>query len=297
MSNLKHTSLGHSLGWFPEILRLGSHRIRSQARLLGLAALVGIVAGLGGIAFYLATRVVEHYALGVWAGYYPQPHPGGEPSFAWLSVVEHPFHPWLLLLIPTLGGIVSEMTGGYSLLLPSLWVCTLSFILSDEQSIYSSQVESRSRSPAHQGSYVREVLAGVRVNEFLSSERAIAVLHPGDPLETVLDRLEAAPHAILPVVDTGNRWLGVVNLEEVHQAFLEPALQTLACTEDLMRTDIRPLTPDDALDRALELFVENDLLVLPVVDDLKQRQVIGMVHRHEISSAYLRRVQGPTSTD
>jgi len=605
-------------------LRLGSHRIRGQVRLLGLAALVGIVAGLGGIAFYIATRVVEHYALGVWAGYYPQPHPGGEPSFAWLSVVEHPFHPWLLLLIPTLGGIVSgllvftlapeaeghgtdaviaayhhrqgqirprvplvkivasaitlgtggsggregpiaqigagfgsllanllrlrpadrrvlmvagmgagiaaifraplagtmfaaevlyrspefeseviipaglasvvsycifgaftgweplftipdlvfnnpfelgpylllalftaflallytrcfygcrqlfsrlplrrhfrpaigafltglvglalyfllgqrqtvlavlafgysaiqgamtqdteasvvlllaialgkilttsltigsggsggvfgpsmviggcgggalglvlhhvwpwavphpasfvvvgmagffaaaaktpfstliivsEMTGGYSLLLPSLWVCTLSFILSDEQSIYSSQVKSRSRSPAHQGAYVREVIAGVRVNEFLLPQRTTTVLHPSDLLDTVLSRLEAAPHAILPVVDAQNRLLGVVNLEEVHQAFVEPALKPLVCAEDLMRTDVRPLTPDDTLDRALELFVENDLLALPVVNDLKQRQVIGMVHRHEISSAYLRRVQGPISTE
>ena len=34
----------------------------------------------------------------------------------------------------------------------------LAFLLSDEQSIYSSQVESRSRSPAHQGAYIRDVL-------------------------------------------------------------------------------------------------------------------------------------------
>ncbi len=33
--------------------------------------------------------------------------------------------------------IVSEITGGYNLLLPALWVCALAFILSDEQSIYS----------------------------------------------------------------------------------------------------------------------------------------------------------------
>jgi CIC family chloride channel protein len=227
----------------------------------------------------------------------PQPHPGGEPSFAWLTVLKHPFHPWLLLLVPTLGGIVSEMTGGYSLLLPSLWVCTLSFILSDEQSIYSSQVESRSRSPVHQGDCVREVLAGVRVNEFLSPQRTTTVLQPGDPLDMILNRLEAAPHAILPVVDAQNRLLGLVNLEEVYLASTEPALKPLILAEDLMRTDVRPLTPDDTLDRALELFVENDLLVLPVVNDLRQRQVTGMVHRHEISSAYLRRVQGPVSTD
>lgn len=612
------------LGWFPEVLRLGSRRIRSQVRLLGFAALVGIVAGLGGIAFYIATRVAEHYALGVWAGYYAQPHPGGEPALSWLTVVSHPFHPWLLLLIPTLGGIVSgllvftlapeaeghgtdaviaayhnqqgqirprvplvkivasavtlgtggsggregpiaqigagfgsllanllrlraadrrvlmaagmgagiaaifraplagtmfaaevlyrspafeaeviipagiasvvsycvfgaytgweplfsipdlafnsplelgpylllalfmallallytrsfyglkrlfdhlpvprhfrpaigafltglvglllylclgrqqsvlavlafgysaiqnamtqdtgtsvallltiafgkilttgltissggsggvfgpsmviggcgggalglmfhhvwpslvphpasfvivgmagffaaaaktpfstliivsEMTGGYSLLLPALWVCTLSFILSDEQSIYSSQVESPSRSPAHQGSYVREVLTGVRVSEFLSSQQNTLVLHPSDSLETVIEQLSDVPYATLPVVDAQNQLLGVVSLEETHLALQEPALKSLALAEDLMRTGIQPLTPDDTLDRALELFVEEDLLALPVVDDLNHRKVIGMARRHEIAGAYVRRVHGPASTD
>jgi CIC family chloride channel protein len=45
--------------------------------------------------------------------------------------------------------IVSEMTGSYQLLLPALWVCVIAFMLSDEQSIYRSQVEDRSKSPAH----------------------------------------------------------------------------------------------------------------------------------------------------
>ncbi len=602
----------------------GGNRIRSQVRLLGFAALVGIVAGLGGIAFYVATLVAEHYALGVGAGYHPQPRPGGEPSFAWLVAAEHPFYPWLLLVIPTLGGlisgilvfrlapeaeghgtdaviaayhhrqgqirprvplvkivasavtlgtggsggregpiaqigagfgsllanlfrlrsadrrvlmaagmgagiaavfraplagtifaaevlyrspefepeviipagiasvisycvfgactgweplfhipplafsgplelgpylllalfmallaliytrsfygcrrafghlpirrdlrpaigafltglaglslyflfgrqekvlavlafgysaiqgamtrdteisavllltialgkilttsltigsggsggvfgpsmviggcgggalgvmlhnlwpalvphpasfvivgmagffaaaaktpfstliIVSEMTGGYSLLLPSLWVCTLAFILSDEQSIYSSQVESRSRSPAHQGSYVREVLAGVRVGEFLSPQRISDVLHPGDSLDVVLERLETTPYEVLPVVDAQDRLLGVVSLDEVHLASGEPALKPLVLVEDLMRVDVRPLTPDSTLDRALELFVENDLSALPVVRDVKGRQILGMVRRQEVASAYLRRVHGPASGD
>ena len=63
--------------------------------------------------------------------------------------------------------------------------------------------------------------------------------------------------------------------------------------EDLMRGDVQPLTPDDTLDRALELCVENDLLTLPVVADLKDRKVLGMVSRFDISSAYLRHVHGP----
>ena len=189
--------------------------------------------------------------------------------------------------------IVSEMTGGYSLLLPSLWVCTLSFILSDRQSIYASQVESRSRSPAHQGSYIRQVLAEVCVRKFLSPEQPVVTLRADDPLATVIDRLSSVPFPVLPVVDGDSRLLGVVNLEEVHLASQEPTLQPLILAADLMRSDIRPLTPDDTLDRALELFIENDLLALPVVDDLEQRRVVGIVRRFEIASAYLRHIHGP----
>ncbi len=188
--------------------------------------------------------------------------------------------------------IVSEMTGGYSLLLPSLWVCTLSYILSDKQSIYSSQVESRSLSPAHQGTYVRQVLAGVRVSQFLTSQQSFTVLRPVDALATVIQRLSEAPYPVLPVVDEESRLLGVVNVEEVYLASQAPSLTRLVLAADLMRSDVQPLTPEDTLDRAQELFVENDLLTLPIVNDLQRRQVIGMVRRFDIASAYLQRLHG-----
>ena len=79
-------SVNGILGWIPEMVKLSQNRFRTQIRLLGLSALVGIVAGLGAIVFYVATRVVEHYALGVVAGYYPEPRPGGEASLSWLPV-------------------------------------------------------------------------------------------------------------------------------------------------------------------------------------------------------------------
>jgi H+/Cl- antiporter ClcA len=47
---------------------------------------------------------------------------------------------------------------------------------------------------------------------------------------------------------------------------------------------------------ALELFVENDLLALPVVDGSVQQRVIGIVKRADISSTYLRHVQGANVT-
>ena len=172
----------------------------------------------------------------------------------------------------------------------------MAFILSNKQSIYASQVESRSLSPAHQGSYVRQVLAEVYVSAFLASPREIVSLRPQDPLATVIERLSSTLVPVLPVVDDDNRLRGVVDLEEVHLASQNPAMQAFLLAEDLMWSDVQPLTPDDTLDRALELFVENDLLALPVVDDLKNRRLVGVVRRFEIASAYLQHVHGPAKT-
>jgi CIC family chloride channel protein len=190
--------------------------------------------------------------------------------------------------------IVTEMTENYQLLLPALWVCTVAYLLSDEQSLYSSQVAMRSRSPAHKGSYVREVLAGLDVRQFLKPDAEVPVLFPDDRLSTVLDRLESTHYPVLPVVDRDKRLLGVVNLEEVYVATMGTHMQPWLLVEDIMRTNITPLRPDDRLDQAQELFVQNDLLALPVVESKTEKRVIGLVRRHEIAQTYLRHVHGQT---
>jgi CBS-domain-containing membrane protein len=99
------------------------------------------------------------------------------------------------------------------------------------------------------------------------------------------------------VANAEGRLLGVVGLEEVSLASDEPALKSLILAEDLLRTDVHPLTLDSSLDHALELFFESDLLSLPVVNNLDQRRIIGMVRHHEIASNYLRRVHAPAPAD
>jgi CIC family chloride channel protein len=189
--------------------------------------------------------------------------------------------------------MVGEMTGNYNLLLPTLWVCALAFLLSDEQSIYSSQVESRALSPAHQGDYVREVLAGLSVSQYVTPGREYTTLRPGDHMPEIVRLFNAVgSYPALPVVDAQGRLLGVVGLEEVLLASQAPNLAPLVVAADLMQGDVTPLVPEDHLDRALELFVESDLLALPVVDNPHDRRVIGVVKRVDISSTYLRHVHG-----
>ena len=90
----------------------------------------------------------------------------------------------------------------------------------------------------------------------------------------MLDRFDAGP-GVLPVVDDGQQLLGIVSLDEAFIASNSPELRPLLLAADLMRTQVVPLTPDDSLDRALELFVENDLRALPIVDTRSAPRAAG----------------------
>ena len=96
----------HPFRWFPEFWELGRKRLRPQARLLALALLVGVIAGLGAVVFNTACQIVSHYTLDVVAGYQPSA-PGGEPEILKKTDPPTPFRPWLLLVIPVVGGLLS----------------------------------------------------------------------------------------------------------------------------------------------------------------------------------------------
>jgi CIC family chloride channel protein len=65
---------------------------------------IGIIAGLGSIAFHYLTQLGVHFLLDAIAGYRP-PAPAGEHHL--LPPTTREFSRWLLLLLPALGGIVS----------------------------------------------------------------------------------------------------------------------------------------------------------------------------------------------
>src|SRR6267142_739515 len=95
-STRRHTT-GSLLHWVPEYFFITRKRPRRQIRLMLLSVLVGAATGIGAVLFYLATVIAVRVALGGGAGYWPEPHPGGEPHIVWPAIPRHDFVPWLLL--------------------------------------------------------------------------------------------------------------------------------------------------------------------------------------------------------
>ena len=131
------------------------------------------------------------------------------------------------------------------------------------------------------------------MGQVLAEARKSTPLRPDDTVDAVIDRFDSAGLVVLPVVDTNNRLLGVVHLGEIFWTSNRRDEMPWLLAVDMMRSNIKPLTPELTLEEAVELFAENDLSELPVVNTNRERTLLGMVRRTDIAKAYIRRVHAP----
>jgi len=184
--------------------------------------------------------------------------------------------------------MVSEITGSYSLLVPSMWVCVLTFSMSRGWCLYSKQVPARVDSPAHQGRFAIDVLRGMRVAEALRTASPVQSLRAADPLTDVLRVARGAQHETLPVLGANGALVGLIALEDV-RGVMDEKLPERIVAHDLMRTEFPRLSPADDLARALRALSATDLEELPVWDD-HARAVLGMISRRQLTRMYVERV-------
>lgn len=182
--------------------------------------------------------------------------------------------------------MVSELTASYELLLPSMWVCAISYLMSRRWTLYTQQVKSRLESPAHRGDFIIDILEGMTVQQALSKvHREYMPVAPDLPLKE-MDRLITGSHQIcFPVVSADGRYEGLFGLNDMRQFLYDTQLADLAVAADLA-TKVKPLTLDMDLSSAIGLFARSRFEELPVVSDAEPDKVIGMLRRQDVISAY-----------
>jgi CIC family chloride channel protein len=192
--------------------------------------------------------------------------------------------------------MVSEMTGNYHLLVPTMFVCMLGFLLVRRQTIYEKQLPARSASPAHQRQIIRTLLERTNVGDILAlrpSEPPMTVSER-TPLPVVLERFASSGHSCLPVLGQDGTLVGVVSFQAVQQAFSNRAsLANLVVASDLA-TPAVTVTADQSLYSALAKMSSFDSKELLVVEnqDTKQK-VMAILTSGDINAIYDEQILNP----
>ena len=182
--------------------------------------------------------------------------------------------------------MVSEMTGSYELLLPSMWVCGITFLLCGRWTIYTKQVPNRAFSNAHRGEFLMPLLQTLSVRDVLETDREITTVAADMALAEVVQTVARTHDDYFPVVDDEDRFVGIFSAHDVREFTFDESVHHLAIVADLMTTDPIHLTLDMDLHTALSRFGIKNLDELPVVDAEDPKRLIGILRRRAISRAY-----------
>ena len=182
--------------------------------------------------------------------------------------------------------MVSEMTGDYKLLLPTMWVATVCFLLNRRWTLYDKQVPTRLDSPAHRGDFIVDVLEGIRVEDVYQRGRKVRMVPEGTSLDDIVHTLAITSQRYFPVVDDKGLMVGIFSAEDVRSYLFDDAIWRVANARDVMVGKIVSVTPDDDLNTALRRFTALNVDELPVVDPDEPRRLIGMIRRKETIHAY-----------
>jgi CIC family chloride channel protein len=187
--------------------------------------------------------------------------------------------------------MVSELTGNYQLLVPSMWVCTIAFLISQRWTIYRSQVPSRAWSPVHFGEFAPEVLSSATVGEVFDRTRKCVKVPAGAVLTEILRLTDNSRQRLFPVVDQEERLLGTFRIDQLtHAVRGEEREQKRLRARDLVCEAPAALMPGDSVDRAQRMLRSRGIEEMLVLDPDRPGHVLGILTGADILLAYTRRL-------
>lgn len=140
--------------------------------------------------------------------------------------------------------MVSEMTGNYGFIVPSMFICILAYVLNRDVRLYRSQLPSRFDAPVHRGAMISGILSNLRASDIIAvapgayaSLAALSSVRRDAPLSTIARKLADTDEPLFPVVDENGVLLGAVSPHTVRPMLnASPELWEGLLAEDVMKT-------------------------------------------------------------
>ena len=181
--------------------------------------------------------------------------------------------------------MVSEITSSYGLLVPSIWVCTLAFMLVGRESLYHQQVLHIEDSPAHQREMRWNILADLRAGDWMT--RQVVTFHEADSFETIHRRLmQHRAHDKFPVVDDDDRVVGLLSVRKVREFFRDPEIREVAIARDAMDPNSQMVDSDATLQVVQDILDEHGWNLMCVTNHGDEDRLRGILTRRDILVAY-----------
>jgi len=185
--------------------------------------------------------------------------------------------------------ILFEMTATYKIILPLMFACIISTLLTTSLksgSIYTIKLARRGIRLS-QGTE-QSILQAIRVKDIMSEE--VVTIPEGMPLGLIIDSLKTRDVSYLHVVDKNENLTGIISFRDIRSAIHEEDLSDLVIAKDVATMKIVTIHPSDNVLSALQKMTSKGISHLTVVSEDDGEKVVGTVSQRDVMNAYDRAV-------
>ena len=183
--------------------------------------------------------------------------------------------------------LLFEMTGNYQIIVPIMITSIIGIMVAkwiDEDSIDTVDF-TREGINIHEGREVA-IMKSLRVGAAMTED--VDFISERANMNQLLEIFRIAKSGFyFPVVDDSGRMTGIISMQDIRN-LLHQEKEERVCylVGAICSRDVIMLTPDDTLFTAMELFHLKGIEEIPVVEDLDNKWVVGMLKRIDVLTAY-----------
>ncbi|MGD9322095.1 MAG: chloride channel protein [Desulfobacteraceae bacterium] len=185
--------------------------------------------------------------------------------------------------------ILFEMTGDYKIILPLMIACIISSLASGQllkDSIYTLKLARRGVN-IRAGKEVN-VLKSIPVSDVMNPE--VETIPENISLGGLAEKISKSKYKSFPVVNQEGRLTGIVTHYDYREVVFDENLKDLVVVKEVATPKVVTVSIDDNLYDAMEKITSRDFSLLPVISDRESRQLLGVLTRRDIISAYNRAI-------
>ena len=186
--------------------------------------------------------------------------------------------------------MVSEMTGGYQLLVPMMLSSSTAYLATSRTTLYEKQVNRMADSPSHLGDFTYDVLDTMVVDQAYHPSRTIPSVRQNTPLSRMQALISERQESYFPVVDSNDSIVGIISLRNARAVLFESGVDNLLIAQDLMTQPVT-VTPAESLRSALKKFIDYDYGQIPVVDYRDERKILGLLTHEDVIESYNKEIR------
>lgn len=182
--------------------------------------------------------------------------------------------------------LIAEITGGYELFVPLMFVSAISYITTthyQKDSLYKLQLKDQGKHLPETKD--QELLDTIDISQVI--ERDLLPIHPNAQLKNLIDLVKISKRNIFPVVDENQALCGIITLDDFRDIMFDNEKQETVVVRQLMHSPPEILLATDNMQSAMEKFERSGAWNLPVVENGRYQ---GFVSKSRIFNTYRKRL-------